>query len=60
MEVKKDMTEITTAITTVVGLGETMLTAITGNAIMVVILAAGFASLGLRMIRRIFRTSKSL
>lgn len=59
MEVK-DMTEISAAITTVVGLGETMLTAITGNAIMVVILAAGFASLGLRMIRRIFRTSKSL
>ena len=54
------MTEITSAITSVVGLGESMLTAITGNAILVVILAAGFASLGLRMIRRIFRTSKSL
>lgn len=54
------MTEITGAITTVVGLGETMLTAITGNAIMVVILAAGFAGLGLKMVRRIFKTSKSV
>lgn len=54
------MTVITSAIPEVVSLGETMLTAITGNAILVVILAAGFASLGLRMIRRIFRTSKSL
>lgn len=54
------MTEITSAIPQVVSLGETMLTTITSNAILVVILAAGFASLGLRMIRRIFRTSKSL
>lgn len=54
------MTEITAAISTVVSLGETMLTAITGNAIMVVILASGFASLGLSMIRRIFATSRSL
>lgn len=54
------MTVITSAIPEVVSLGETMLTAITGNAILVVILAAGFASLGLRMIRRIFKTSKSL
>ena len=54
------MTAITTAIPTVVSLGETMLTAITGNAILVVVLAAGFASLGLKMVRRIFKTSKSL
>lgn len=54
------MTAITGAIPTVVGLGETMLTAITSNAILVVVLAAGFASLGLKMVRRIFKTSKSL
>lgn len=54
------MTEITSAIPSVVSLGETMLTAITSNALLVVILAAGFASLGLRMIRRIFNTAQSL
>lgn len=54
------MTAITSAITDVMGLTESMLTAITGNAILVVILAAGFASLGLKMVRRIFKTSKSL
>lgn len=54
------MTAITSAITDVVGLSETMLTAITGNAILVVVLASGFASLGLKMVRRIFRTSKAL
>lgn len=51
---------ITAAVPSVMTLVETMLTSITGNAILVVILAAGFVRLGLSMLRRLFRTSRSL
>lgn len=54
------MTEITAAIATVMGLVESMLTAITGNAILVVVLASGFVRLALSLLRRLFRTSRSL
>lgn len=54
------MTAITTAIPDVVTLAESLLTSITGNAIMVVILASGFVGLGLRIVRKLFRTSRSL
>lgn len=54
------MTEITAAVTSVMGLVESLLTAITGNAILVVILAAGFVALALRVLRKLFRTSKGI
>ena len=54
------MTEITAAITSVIGLVESMLTAITGNAILVVVLASGFVGLALKILRKLFRTSKGL
>lgn len=54
------MEAITTAITTVMGLVESMLTAITSNAILVVVLASGFVRLALSLLRRLFRTSRSL
>jgi hypothetical protein len=42
------------------GLVESMLTAITGNAILVVVLASGFVGLALKILRKLFRTSKGL
>lgn len=54
------MSAITAGITEVMTLTESMLTAITGNAILVVILAAGFVSLGLRVLRKLFSASESL
>lgn len=54
------MTAITAAIAEVMTLVESMLTSITGNAILVVVLASGFVRLGLSILRRVFRTSKSL
>ena len=52
------MTEITAGVTSVITLAESMLTAITGNAILVVILATGFVGLGLRVLRQLMKTSK--
>lgn len=54
------MTEITAGVTSVMTLVESMLTAITGNAILVVILASGFVSLALRILRKLFNSSESL
>lgn len=54
------MTAITSAVAEVITLVESMLTAITGNAILVVVLASGFVGLALKMLRKIFRTSKGL
>lgn len=54
------MTEITAGVTSVMTLVESMLTAITGNTILVVILASGFVSLALRILRRLFKSSESL
>ena len=54
------MTEITAGITSVMALVESMITAITGNAVLVVILAAGFVGLALKLLKKIFRTSKGL
>lgn len=54
------MEAITTAMGTCIELAGTMLTAITNNAILVVILGAGFVSLALRVLRRIVRTSNSV
>ena len=54
------MNAITAAITDVMGLVESMLTAITGNAILVVVLASGFVRLALSLLRRLFKTSRSL
>lgn len=52
------MTAITTAITEVMTLVEAMITAITGNAILVVLLAGGFVGFALRIMRKLFKTSK--
>lgn len=54
------MAAITAGITSVMSVTESMLTAITGNTILVVILAAGFVSLGLRVLRKLFSASESL
>lgn len=54
------MNAITGAVTDVMGLVESMLTAITGNAILVVVLASGFVRLALSLLRRLFRTSRAL
>lgn len=54
------MTAITAAIAEVMTLVESMLTAITGNAILVVVLASGFVGLALKILRKLFRTSKGL
>lgn len=54
------MEAITTAVTSVMGLVESMLTAITGNAILVVVLASGFVGLALRVLRKLFKTSKGI
>lgn len=54
------MTAITTAVSEVMTLVESMLTAITGNAILVVVLASGFVRMALSVLRRLFRTSRSL
>lgn len=54
------MTAITTAIAEVMTLVESMLTAITGNAILVVVLASGFVGLALKILRKLFKTSKGL
>lgn len=54
------MEAITTAVTSVMSLVEAMLTAITGNAILVVVLASGFVALALRVLRKLFRTSKGI
>lgn len=54
------MTAITAAVTEVMTLTEGMLTAITGNAILVVVLASGFVSLGLRVLRKLFNSSDAL
>lgn len=54
------MASITSAVSEVMTLTETMLTAITGNAILCVVLASGFVRLALGMLRKLFRTSRSL
>ena len=48
------MTAITAAIAEVMTLVESMLTAITGNAILVVVLASGFVGLALKILRKLF------
>lgn len=53
-------TAISTGVTNVMTLVETMLTAITTNAILVVVLASGFVGLALRVLRKLFRTSKGV
>lgn len=52
------MTAITTAISEVMTLVESMLTAITSNNVLVVLLAGGFVGFALRILRKLFRTSK--
>lgn len=52
------MTAITTAITEVMTLVEAMITAITANPILVVLLAGGFVGFALRILRKLFKTSK--
>lgn len=54
------MTAISGGVTQLMTLVESMLTAITGNAILVVVLASGFVRLALGMLRKLFRTSRSL
>lgn len=54
------MTAITAAVAEVMTLVESMLTSITGNAILVVVLASGFVRLALSMLRKLFRTSRAL
>lgn len=54
------MTAITSAVAEVMTLVESMLTSITGNAILVVVLASGFVRMALSVLRRLFRTSRSL
>ena len=54
------MTAISTAVAGVITLVESMLTAITGNEILVVVLASGFVGLALKMLRKIFKTSKGI
>lgn len=54
------MTAITSAVAEVMTLVESMLTSITGNAILVVVLASGFVRLALSMLRKLFRTSRAL
>lgn len=54
------MTEITAGVGQVMTLVESMLTSITGNAILVVVLASGFVRLALSMLRKLFRTSRAL
>ena len=52
------MSAITTAISDVVGLSTTMVTAITSSAILVVVLAVPFAKIGLGMFRSMFKTAR--
>lgn len=52
------MEAITTGITSVMSLVESMLTAITGNAVLVVLLSGGFVGFALRILRKLFKTSK--
>ena len=52
------MEAITTGITSVMSLVESMLTAITSNAVLVVLLAGGFVGFALRILRKLFKTSK--
>lgn len=54
------MEAITTGIGSVMTLVESMITAITSNAILVVVLSAGFVGLVLKILKKLFRTSKSL
>lgn len=54
------MTEITAGVTSIMTLTESMLTSITGNAILVVVLASGFVGLALRTLSRLFNTSQAL
>ena len=54
------MIAITAAVAEVMTLVESMLTSITGNAILVVVLASGFVRLALSMLRKLFRTSRAL
>ena len=54
------MTEITAGITSVMTLVESMITAITGNSVLVVILASGFVGMALKVLRKLFNTSESL
>lgn len=60
MKGEKVMSAITTAVADVMTLVESMLTSITGNAILVVVLASGFVRMALSVLRRLFRTSRSL
>lgn len=54
------MEAITSGVTEVMTLTNSMLTAITGNAILVVVLASGFVGLALRTLRKLFKTSKGI
>lgn len=54
------MEAISTGITNLMGIVETMLTSITSNSLLVVIFSAGFISLGLGVLRKLIRTSKSV
>lgn len=54
------MEAITTAMGTCIELAGTMLTAITNNAILVVVLGAGFVSLALRVLKKVMRASKGI
>ena len=60
MEPSSGFTAITGAVSSVMTLVETMLTSITSNSILVVVLAAGFVGLALRVLRKLFKTSKGI
>lgn len=54
------MEAITTAVTNVVGLGEGILSSILANTTLMIIVGAGFAGLGIRVLRKVIGASKSI
>lgn len=54
------MEAITTGITNVMTIVESVLTSITGNALLTVILAGGFVGLGATVLRKVIRVSKAV
>lgn len=54
-----DMTAVTQGVTDIMSIVSTMITTITGNAILCALLAAGFVSVALKIFKKVKRAARS-
>lgn len=59
MTTSSGMTAVTTGVTDIMGIVSTMITTITGNAILCALLAAGFVTVALKIFKKIKKAARA-